>query len=207
MRWLAAFASLLLLSSCTGPAYSNYQHYLDKKGLGAQSPESFKHCYGFGCKNTADVELTQKDWKDIKRVFRKSKNPESERAAIKKAIAMFETKVGDITGTHVDEWGTFRKTGHYQLDCVDESLNTTIYLDVLQQRGLLKHHTLETPTSRVPIIHAGRWPHQTAVISENETGEFFAVDSWFHDNGNPPEIVPLTQWKQGWKPEAPDDTL
>ena len=70
----------------------------------------------------------------------------------------------------------------------------------MQQKGLLKFHTVQSPTVRLPIIHAGRWPHQTAVISQNKNGQFYAVDSWFQDNGSPAEIVRLETWKDGWKP-------
>jgi hypothetical protein len=93
-----------------------------------------------------------------------------------------------------------------QHDCVDESLNTTIYLTLLEQKGLLRHHNVEDPTVRLPIIHSGRWPHQTAVISEIETSKFYAVDSWFHDNGAKAEIVPLRKWKDGWKPKKEGKT-
>lgn len=44
------------------------------------------------------------------------------------------------------------------------------------------------------------WPHTTAVISETVSGRRFAVDSWFHDNGQPPEIVALDIWRWGWSP-------
>jgi hypothetical protein len=29
------------------------------------------------------------------------------------------------------------------------------------------------------------------------------ADSCFHDNGVAPEILPLEQWKQGWRPDPP----
>lgn len=205
MRTLA-FVAVLALTACSSTQGESMQHYLKQKGLGQQTPTHFQHCHAYGCQYIADVEWGEKDWSEIKKVFkRKAKTPEAERDKIKAAIALFEQQVGVETGTHVDEWGTFRKTGHYQLDCVDESTNTTVYLWLLKQQGWLQFHEVEPPTARFPIIHAGRWPHQTAVISEIETGAKFVVDSWFHDNGLPPEIVPLKQWKEGWKPDRADD--
>lgn len=133
-------------------------------------------------------------------------SPEAERERIKTAIGLFEQKVGAKTGTSVDIHGTFFKTGKYQLDCVDESTNTTVYLSLLQQKGLIRFHRVEGPSVRLPLIHAGRWPHQTAVITELNTSEFFAVDSWFHDNGAPAEIISLKEWKEGWKPNADSDS-
>lgn len=208
MRKVVTILLGFLLTACAASQDSTYKHYYAKKNLGAQTPQNFQHCHGFGCKYIADVELTDADWQLIQRAFTPApKNPQAERESIKTAVALFEQKVGNQTGTHVDEWGTFRKTGHYQLDCVDESTNTTIYLDVLSQQGLLRFHNVESPTARFPIIHAGRWPHQTALISEKDSNAFYVVDSWFHDNGHPPEIVGLKQWKEGWKPKRSDDTL
>lgn len=89
-----------------------------------------------------------------------------------------------------------------QHDCVDESLNTTIYLTLLERKGLLKFHSVGTPTVRLPLIHAGRWPHQTATMIDTQSQIPYAVDSWFHDNGFPAEIIALEKWKKGWKPDA-----
>ena len=207
MKKIGIYLTCFLLAGCATHDAPSYQHYLNKKGLAAQTPENFQHCHGYGCQHLAAVQFSNKDWRDIEQVMAPgAKNTEAEREALKQAIAIFEQKVGEQTGTHVDQWGTFRKRGHYQLDCVDESTNTTIYLSLLEQRGLLRHHRVESPTARLPIIHAGRWPHQTAVISELETSRFYVVDSWFHDNGQPPEIVELKQWKEGWKPDRADET-
>ena len=38
-------------------------------------------------------------------------------------------------------------------------------------------------------------------MEEIETGQKYAVDSWFEDNGHPAHIVPLIEWKKGWKPQ------
>jgi hypothetical protein len=38
------------------------------------------------------------------------------------------------------------------------------------------------------------------VIEEATTQQQYAVDSWFLDNGQPPFIIPLGAWKQGWTP-------
>jgi hypothetical protein len=46
------------------------------------------------------------------------------------------------------------------------------------------------------------WPHNTAVLIENGTGASYAVDSWFFANGVEPAIVPLDEWKAGWRPPS-----
>ncbi|MCP3866933.1 MAG: hypothetical protein GY703_02315 [Gammaproteobacteria bacterium] len=86
------------------------------------------------------------------------------------------------------------------MDCIDESTNTTNYLAMMQKDRLLKWHRLEDRSTRGFFIFG--MPHTTAVINDRSTGLMWAVDSWFHDNGVPPEILPLDQWRGGWEPES-----
>ena len=128
----------------------------------------------------------------------RAKSARAERKKLAQSIAEFEKIVGQYNGTSEDIWGTFQKTGHKQQDCVDESTNTSIYLSTLKNRGHLNFHEVVIPQSRFPLM---KWPHQTAVIVEKETNISYAVDSWFHNNGMPPEIIELKIWKDGWKPQ------
>ncbi|MCB1563671.1 MAG: hypothetical protein KDJ75_08870, partial [Alphaproteobacteria bacterium] len=116
-------------------------------------------------------------------------------------IGLFERVVGPRAGTDDDVFGTFGKVGPGQHDCIDESTNTTVYLSLLNQKGLIRFHSISAPDTRSPLFMRGRWPHRTAVVFENGTGTAYAVDSWFHDNGFDAEVVPLQRWKEGWKPE------
>ncbi len=200
MRWLAV---ILLVSACAGGGFDGLNHYFQKKGITPPNQTEFQSCRAYGCQKIDTIALTKKEWKLIEKPFRtRSKSSEEEREKIAQAIASFEQIVGEINGTSEDVRGTFQQTGHWQQDCVDESTNTSIYLKVLEARENLTFHTVSVPQSRVPFM---RWPHQSAVITENETGQKYAVDSWFHDNGHPPEIIAFELWKRGWKPnKAPD---
>jgi len=201
MKHFLTITGLLLLTACTTQAPS-LDIYLTHKGLEKPSKTTFQHCQGYGCKIIKPVALSKAEWKKIDKFFSPApKTAAAERHILSAVIGHFETLVGAKTGTSQDKAGTFGTLGDAQLDCVDESTNTSIYLTLLAQRGLLRFHTIEAPTMRLPIIHAGRWPHQTAVIHETLTGERFAVDSWFHDNGAPADIIPLNLWKDGWKPK------
>ncbi|MGB4057280.1 MAG: hypothetical protein WBK77_04270 [Alphaproteobacteria bacterium] len=201
------FLPLLLLAACSSTP-GDYKSYLLSRHVGLSTPELVRHCHGYGCMVISNVELTKKDWRALKSTFRPApRTAESERKSIAKAIALFEKKIGTRAGTGGDIAGTFRKTGKDQLDCVDESTNTTTYLALLENAGLLKFHTVAGPTMRLPVIHAGRWPHQTAIIIETGTNTPYAVDSWFRNNGAPADIIPLTEWKQGWKPGDVRDLL
>lgn len=202
MKRLALLVSLLSLSGCVSQDFKTYERYLQSKRLPAPTVEQFPHCYGYGCPSHALVELNSNNWKEIDAVFKPPiKNAEQERKRIEIAIGKFESIVGPLTGTDKDVGDTFKKMGEGQLDCVDESTNSTIYLDLLKQRGLLKFHHIEQPQIRLPIVGGGFWVHQTAVITDDETGEEYAVDSWFDDNGKPAYVVPLDDWTHGWKPE------
>ena len=202
MRKTLLILCLMGLCACT-TTYKNIQAYLDAKHVTPPTKDTFQSCRGYGCQYTDDITFSKQNWTTIDNIFSpKSNTPAQERERIKKAIKTFETLVGDQTGTNVDVAGTFRETGFYQQDCVDESTNTTVYLNILEQRGHLEFHTIQPPTARLPIINAGRWPHQTAIITEKQNEESYAVDSWFHSNGHEPEIVPLKRWKDGWKPDT-----
>lgn len=193
---------VLCLAACA-PTAQDYNAYLAKHGITeTDTSETLSHCRGYGCRFIDEVTLNPQEWAQIEKHFHPAaRNALEERTKIANAIGTFETIIGAKTGSNVDIKGTFKKTGNYQLDCVDESTNTTTYLAALQNRGFLKFHTLEAPTARWPLIHSGRWPHQTAVIREKETGAYYAADSWFHDNGAPAEIISLKTWKDGWRPK------
>ncbi|MBU6235894.1 MAG: hypothetical protein KGQ41_08615, partial [Alphaproteobacteria bacterium] len=98
---------------------------------------------------------------------------------------------------------TYIQGGMFQQDCVDESTNTTTYLRLLEMKGWLKFHTVSAPNSRLFLTSGNLGPHSTAVIEDKKTKAKFAVDSWYHDNGEPAEIVDLQEWKSGWKPQGP----
>ena len=178
------------------------QLYLSQKDLPMPEVKGFTHCRAYGCAKRDRVTLTEQDWQDINVLFDNAKNNAAdERAAISQAIGMFERKVGAITGTSADKAGTYVKWGLYQHDCVDESLNTTTYLMLLDQQGLLKFHTVDAPSARLFFTSGHPGPHQTATITDKNTGERFAVDSWFHDNGAPAEVVNFEEWLYGWRPK------
>lgn len=195
-------ASLLLLSAC-GDHNKPLSVYLNDRGMSQPTAQSFQTCRAYGCQEVDTITLNKEQWRAIDVIFiPTAKSPRAERKKIANAIAMFEKIIGKKNGTSEDVWGTFQKTGKNQQDCVDESINTSIYLSVLKQRGHIKFHDIESPTSRTPLASAVSWPHQTAVITQRNSKQSFAVDSWFHDNATPPEIIELQTWKKGWKPQA-----
>lgn len=198
-KLIGAFLASALLGGCAMKEYSSYESYMARRNLPAATIKAFPHCSDYDCATVQIANFWPREWQKVESVFKPpAKTAAREREQIATAIMVMERIIGPITGTDVDVGDTFVKTGKGQLDCVDESTNTSVYLDLLIQKGLIKHHALKAPVARAPLL---RWPHQTAVIEDKKTGERFAVDSWFDDNGKPIHIVPLELWMDGWKPE------
>lgn len=162
-------------------------------------PARFNICYDHGCTSLGWVRLSAEQWDEVRRVFAKpADSAAGERAQIQAGIALLERIVGALTGTALDKGGNWKGMGlPGQMDCIDESTNTTIYLRMMQKHGLLRWHSV---ADRVTRWSPFSWPHTTAVIIERDSAERWAVDSWFLDNGEPPFVLPLATWKSGWKP-------
>lgn len=161
----------------------------------------FEVCQGGGCFETNQLSINDAEWGGIKQIFNsKAASAEEERAQISKAIAEFERIVGAKNGTAKDLAGTFfdgKLAG--QLDCNDEAINSTTYMRLLKANGLMQFHEVEDIRTR-NFFFTG-WPHTTAVIRDIKTGERFAVDSWFYDNGKPATIVTFAKWKANYRPD------
>lgn len=199
-RSLLTIASALLLGACvtsTQPA----EEYLARHQAKDPKPYNFTVCHGYGCRLTERVSLTR-EWDDlVAPLMTPAESAEEERLMVVQTIAAIEQAVGTKSGTADDVGGTFEGFGAAgQQDCIDETINTTTYLVMLKEAGLLQWHEPRVPVSRGFFING--WPHTTAVLAEIETGEIYVVDSWFHGNGITPETMPLDTWMGGWSPDS-----
>ena len=160
----------------------------------------FDMCHGGGCAAVERVSLSDKEWALVSGEFDPlPENADQERSAIAKAIGTMERIVGAKTGTGTDRGGTFGNSAYPgQLDCNDESTNSTTYMKLMLQAGLIRFHEVMDTKTRGFFFNG--WPHTTAVIREQHSGQRYAVDSWFYDNGVPAVILPLEVWQAGWKP-------
>ena len=165
------------------------------------SLNQFEICQGGGCAQDDKVSLTPAEWQPVAILFVPAPaNSQAERKQIALAIGLLEEIVGKKIGTSGDLAGTFDNSAYQgQQDCNDEAINSTTYMRLLQQNGLMQFHAIEDMRTR-NFFFTG-WPHTTAVVREIETAERYAVDSWFYDNGHPATIVPFAQWKANYKPE------
>lgn len=168
-----------------------------------QTPQlsAFEICQGGGCAEVSKTSLTELEWNAVTRIFNKpALNAKEERQKIALAIGVLEELIGKKIGTAADLAGTFfngNLTG--QQDCNDEAINSTTYMRLLKQNGLMPLHEIEDIRTR-NFFFTG-WPHTTAVIREIETAERYAVDSWFYNNGHAATIITFKQWKANFQPE------
>jgi hypothetical protein len=161
---------------------------------------AFEICHSGGCAEVSNVSLSDEEWQQISAIFdNNAENAAEERSQIAQAIGVLETLIGNKIGTAGDLAGTFGNSSHKgQLDCNDEAINTTTYMRLLSENGLMPLHAIEDTRTR-NFFFTG-WPHSTAVIRDIATGERFAVDSWFYDNGHAATVVPFATWKANYVP-------
>ena len=188
---------LLILSPVAGPVADNFVH---GDIISTPTPSRYSVCFDHSCTSVVIDSLSDAEWHQVAAPLR---NPASsaaqERAAIARSMALFETIIGRHTGTTLDRGRNIAGFGQPgQLDCIDESTNTTTYLRLLERDGLLRFHRVAERATRFGLFVG--MPHSTAVIEEFDSGSRYAVDSWFRDNGQLPHIVRLEDWRSGLDP-------
>ena len=152
-------------------------------------------CYDYACSSRSRIILSVTDWQTLQALFSDLvDSAKKERQSIRLAIALMEQLAGRQSPTFRDRGGNNKlmddeEAGH--MDCIDESMNTTNYLRLLKQNGLIIKHRLRERVSRAPFIFDFHWGAQ---IEEIGSGQRYVVDSWHFDNGEPPVIQTLEDW-------------
>jgi len=200
--------SLLGLTGCTfereGPPDFHFQEFQARPPRG----NTVYVCSAYGCQKQTAVSFGEK-LPAIAELMKKTKKADTaaeERRAIAYAVGYMETYAGEIAGTKADrpgmDWdGSGDPT---QQDCVDEATNTTAYMLILQNNGLLKFHTVGRPFSRGNILlGVSNWPHWTGVLWETSNKQKWAVDSWIYQNGENPAVVEAERWYNKTLAELP----
>lgn len=199
----AGLAAFLALAACDANNQPNntiagMQAYFQ---LPPPRPAEFFVCHEHACKEKTRVSLSQAQWGQIRGLMSPpAPDAEQERARIARAVGLLEELVAPQAGTGRDVGGTFSGVGRGsgQLDCEDEAANTTQYLVMMSEDGLLKFHRPIGRQWRGNFLNG--WPHTTAVVAENGSGRQWAIDSWFEDNGRPAHVVEADRWRAGWSP-------
>ena len=157
-----------------------------------------RYCHGYGCSLRSLVRFSASDMQTLKRILASgAKSAAAERAAISRADQWFERIAGAQTGTSADGAKDVYQlfTPPSEIDCVDEAENATTLLKLAASRGWLRYHSVGRIERRGFLVD-GRYPHHTATIRDTATGEVWVVDSWVRANAQPPDIKPLSVWKE-----------
>jgi hypothetical protein len=190
-------ASVLAVAACAKGNGISMMPYSTKNDW----PGQFNLCHGFSCSEKSLVTLDEKQWNKVAVLFKKpAKNPEAEREQIEKAIAVLEVESTKDAKLSPDfgEANTF-EGDQSQMDCIDEAINTTHYIEFLEEAGFLKHHDPAPPLHRGFFVD-GQWPHNSGAVRETESGEVYAIDSYYFDSGKPAVAVPIDTWLDEWRP-------
>lgn len=160
------------------------------------SAEAMTICYGFVCRRRATLDFTASDQKELTQILAAGKaSAAAERAAVQKAVVWFDKRVGPIVGTTNRVANADIRSGAAagNFDCWDSTRNTSSFLFVLQEWGLLKHHTVGNPRYRGNIL-ALQLPHNTAVLVEKESKIEWVVDMWTTKYLQPPDVMLVETW-------------
>ncbi len=150
-------------------------------------------CYEYSCSRIGQVELIGPEWNKITELFEiEPENPHQERQRMSKAIALMEQLTGKELGTSNDKAENSITAEPGQMDCIDESMNTTRYLRYFAKKGWIKWHQVKDRVERSPFFFDVHW---TAVVADKSSNQLYAIDSWFRDNGREPVIITLQDWK------------
>lgn len=160
------------------------------------SAEVMTVCYGFVCRRRAALDFTTADRKALTQILAAGKaSPATERAAVQKAVVWFDRRMGPVIGTMTRVARADIRSGAdaHNYDCWDSTRNVTSLLLVLQDWGLLKHHTVGNPRYRGNVF-ALQLPHNTAVLVETVSHIEWVVDMWTTRYAQPPDVMLVERW-------------
>jgi hypothetical protein len=152
-------------------------------------------CYDFGCGIRDAVKLSRDDWHTVASWFNPpARDARDERERIRQAVGWMEVIVGRHTPTHLDKARNdlLPADSAGQMDCIDESMNTTTYLRLFESQGLLRWHRVLDRAYRKAILDQ----HWAGQVEELATGRRYVVDSWFADNGHLPFVQAAEEWEK-----------
>ncbi len=169
------------------------------------SLNSIPFCRQYTCQEIINIAIPKMEWLQATQLLNeKPRSASLERALLTEVFSRMEVILGRIARTQYDIGGTFRvdkmpQVNSIQLDCVDEAFNMYVFFNLLNNEGRLYWHEVGN------IVHRGwlfdmNYPHTALTVIDKNTREQFVIDSWFHDNGRPPELLSLQRWKSGWTP-------
>lgn len=184
-------SALLSLTACNASSSGG-----DVQSFAAKSAPILRVCSGYGCVYKEKFQFTDTENAELRTIFSGVENAEEERARVSKAIGVMERMARHHLRYRPDKrLAEFKRSGtRGEMDCVDESLNTTGYLYYLHEQKLLRHHQPKKNYAERGFLLDGRYPHKSAVMTDTGTNIKWAVDSWKENDGNPAQVITLSSW-------------
>jgi len=191
-------SALIMAAPARAVAAQSAQSWLDEQGYVAPNGGRIIACHGYGCVRRTTISLDGAWLNRASAILRTGRgSPDAERRALSEVVRSYTAYLAASFGGRPDVPRSPPQMSGLsgQMDCLDETANTTSLLLVLQEKGLLAHHRVARPESRGFFID-GRYPHFTAIVEEKQTGRGWAVDPWTRAPGQHPDILPLSRWRQ-----------
>ena len=190
---IAGVSALLALAACD-VEQGNLDQARQRFAVNDPRPEAFHICGNIGCRKRVAVSLTEAEWAEARAPFRKRpRSAGEERRALAEALRRLEVTVGKKTGFDSDAAYSGIQLSTNSQDCVDEMVNTAVYLALLDDAGLLRFHR---QGRRVTIGMMTRrfWTHTVSTIVQKDSGQEFIIDSWAVNFGEQPYIMDRADW-------------
>lgn len=154
-------------------------------------------CFNSSCARRSEVTLSQADFRDVARHLAVCAEDSLDsrlqrvRLAVWRMEALVEQRLPVLANDRAVNDSEFGIDG--RTDCVDNATNTTTYLHVLRELGVLSGWTVAEP--RVRQRFNVERVHWTATIIDPASGARWSVDSWFRPNGHLPFVMDLAAWR------------
>ncbi len=193
-------AAALPFLTWLSPAASSQgaQSWFSQQGYVGPAGTRIIACHGYGCARRMTISVDGALLNRASTIMRAGQGSAmAERQALARVVGTYTAYLASSLGGRPDVPGSPPQMSglHGQMDCLDETANTTSLLLVLQEQGLLTYHRVRSPESRGFFLD-GRYPHFSAIITDTRTGEEWAVDPWRKAPGQRPDILPLLKWRQ-----------
>jgi len=192
---LIALIFALFYSATISAQAEDSPEFVDPKWFHKIDRTQIPLCYEYSCKIQTTFSLLDHQWRKLRSLFESpTQSAESERKKIRQGIQWMEQWAGEQSPTFRDKAKNHQPDAIWpgQLDCVDETTNSTTYMTLFLEQGWLRFHRVESFVQRNEGFFLG---HYGAHIYDIQAKQHYAVDSWHLDNGQKPFIQLLDKWK------------
>ncbi|MGH8744315.1 MAG: hypothetical protein ACREUY_08565 [Burkholderiales bacterium] len=157
--------------------------------------EDVNICYNYDCAESRMVRFSESQLANAGSLFRGLHDGAEEREVVAEAVGLLARYAGEQSPIWRDKAKDNDGGVDGRMDSADHSKNTTAYLKILEGRGWLKFHRVQSR-----VVRGATKPHWAARIVDIRTGQQYAVDTWWFDNGKPAAIFRLDDWLKGARP-------